>query len=189
MGGLPVHKKDNKTSINPILPVGNRTRTLPVLVWPEKKCQPGNLLMDMVDPVVEAGEVRLVVVPDLPRISLSINNNYRVSCPGQLNRPSNLGVKSVRDKDIYVLSPVNVCCPVASPVLYVTNTTRQSQKIDVRPSLRSEREIKCVKSASVVGHCVAVPTVLNVPNVAHVQWEVVYKPFSRLSLSLAQIQR
>ena len=50
------HKKQ-QTGINPILPVTDKIRTLSVLlVWPEKKCQPGKLLMDVVDPVVEAGE-------------------------------------------------------------------------------------------------------------------------------------
>ena len=64
---------------------------------------------------------------------------------------------------------MNVICPVANPVFSVTNTTRLSQKKDVSPSLKSKKKIKCVKSASIVGHCVSVPTVANVPIVAHVQ--------------------
>ena len=60
-------------------------------------------------------------------------------------------------------------CPVVSPVLSVTNTTMQSHKKDVSLSLKSQKEIKCLKSASVVVQCVSAPTVPNVPNVAHVQ--------------------
>ena len=71
MAGLLVAIRNNKTSINHILPVGSRVRKIPVsLVWPESKCQPGKLLVDVVDPVVEAGEDRLDVVPDLLGIPL-----------------------------------------------------------------------------------------------------------------------
>ena len=63
---------------------------------------------------------------------------------------------------------MNVVCPVASLVPSVTNSG-QSQKKDVSAPLRSKKRIKCVKNASIVGHCVSVPTVPNVPNVAHVQ--------------------
>ena len=88
--------------------------------------------------------------------------------PAQPAQSGNLCVGFIRDKDISVHVPVNMCCPVASPVLSVTDT-RQSQKKDIRPSLNSHKEIKCVKSASVVGHCVFAPPVSNVSNVAHVQ--------------------
>ena len=82
--------------------------------------------------------------------------------PAQLARSGNLCVEFVRDKNISVHVPVNVCCPVASPELSVTYTKRQSQNKDLSPSLNSQKEIKCVKSASIVGHCVCAPPMSNV---------------------------
>ena len=121
--------RDSKTGINPILLVAKRTKTLPIpLPEPKQKCQPGNLFVDVIDPVRKAVDVRPAIVPHMPRIPLSINDNHSISSLGQIARSGNLGVKSVRDKDISVLVPVNGCCPVASPVLSVTNTTRQSQR-------------------------------------------------------------
>ena len=82
-----------------------------------------------------------------------------------------------------------MCYPVASPVLSVTDTTRQSQKKDASPSLNSQKEIKCVKSASVIAHCVGAPPVSNVPNVAHVQLVGGHlHNFGRLCPSWMQIQ-
>ena len=64
---------------------------------------------------------------------------------------------------------VNISCPVACPVPSAINVKRQSEKKDIRPLSDAKKEIKSMKSVYFVYHCVCVPSVLNVPNVAHAQ--------------------
>ena len=73
-------------------------------------------------------------------------------------------VKSVVTRNSFVSVPTNVSYHVVCRVPTVTRW--QSQKKDVRPKSKIKSQIKCVKSASFVGHFVSVP---NVPNVASVQ--------------------
>ena len=73
-------------------------------------------------------------------------------------------VKSVVTRNSFVSVPTNVSYHVVCRVPTVTRW--QSQKKDVRPKSKIKSQIKCVKSASFVGHFVSAP---NVPNVASVQ--------------------
>ena len=76
-------------------------------------------------------------------------------------------VQSVITRNFFVSVPTNVSYHVVCRVPTVTRW--QSQKKDVRPKLKIKSQIKCVKSASFVGHFVSAPNVPNVPNVASVQ--------------------
>ena len=96
----------------------------------------------------------------------SINDNYCKSSPVPVARPVS-SVKSVITRNSFVSVPTNVSYHVVCRVPTVTRW--QSQKKDVRPKSKIKSQIKCVKSASFVGHFVSAPNVLNVPNVASVQ--------------------
>ena len=96
----------------------------------------------------------------------SINDNYCKSNPVPVARPVSF-VKSVLTRNSFVSVPTNVSYHVVCPVPTVTRW--QSQKKDARPKSKIKGQIKCVKSASFVGHFVSAPNVPNVPNVASVQ--------------------
>ena len=96
----------------------------------------------------------------------SINDNYCKSSPVPVARPVSF-VKSVLTRNSFVSVPTNVSYHVVCRVPTVTRW--QSQKKDVRPKSKIKSQIKCVKSASFVGHFVSAPNVPNVPNVASVQ--------------------
>ena len=96
----------------------------------------------------------------------SINDNYCKSSPVPVARPVS-SVKSVVARNSFVSVPTNVSYHVVCRVPTVTR--RQSQKKDVRPKSKIKSQIKCVKSASFVGHFVSAPNVPNVPTVASVQ--------------------
>ena len=96
----------------------------------------------------------------------SINDNYCKSSPVPVARPVS-SVQSVITRNSFVSVPTNVSYHVVCRVPTVTRW--QSQKKDVRPNLKIKSQIKCVKSASFVGHFVSAPNVPNVPNVASVQ--------------------
>ena len=96
----------------------------------------------------------------------SINDNYCKSSPVPVARPVS-SVQSVITRNSFVSVPTNVSYHVVCRVPTVTRW--QSQKKDVRPKLKIKSQIKCVKSASFVGHFVSAPNVPNVPNVASVQ--------------------
>ena len=96
----------------------------------------------------------------------SINDNYCKSSPVPVARPVS-SVKSVITRNSFVSVPTNVSYHVVCRVPTVTRW--QSQKKDVRPKSKIKSQIKCVKSASFVGHFVSAPNVPNVPNVASVQ--------------------
>ena len=96
----------------------------------------------------------------------SINDNYCKSSPVPVARPVS-SVKSVVTRNSFVSVPTNVSYHVVCRVPTVTRW--QSQKKDVRPKSKIKSQIKCVKSASFVGHFVSAPNVPNVPNVASVQ--------------------
>ena len=96
----------------------------------------------------------------------NINDNYCKSSPVPVARPVS-SVKSVVTRNSFVSVPTNVSYHVVCRVPTVTRW--QSQKKDVRPKSKIKSQIKCVKSASFVGHFVSAPNVPNVPNVASVQ--------------------
>ena len=96
----------------------------------------------------------------------SINDNYCKSSPVPVARPVS-SVQSVITRNSFVSVPTNVSYHVVCRVPTVTRW--QSQKKDVRPKSKIKSQIKCVKSASFVGHFVSAPNVPNVPNVASVQ--------------------
>ena len=96
----------------------------------------------------------------------SINDNYCKSSPVPVARPVS-SVKSVVTRNSFVSVPTNVSYHVVCRVPTVTRW--QSQKKDVRPKSKIKSQIKCVKSASFVGHFVSAPNVPNVPNVASAQ--------------------
>ena len=96
----------------------------------------------------------------------SINDNYCKSSPVPVARPVS-SVKSVVTRNSFASVPTNVSYHVVCRVPTVTRW--QSQKKDVRPKSKIKSQIKCVKSASFVGHFVSAPNVPNVPNVASVQ--------------------
>ena len=96
----------------------------------------------------------------------SINDNYCKSSPVPVVRPVS-SVKSVVTRNSFVSVPTNVSYHVVCRVPTVTRW--QSQKKDVKPKSKIKSQIKCVKSASFVGHFVSAPNVPNVPNVASVQ--------------------
>ena len=79
---------------------------------------------------------------------------------------SKINVINVREQNFSVSVQQPVFCPVASPVLFVVKRG-QSQKKDTSPSSRVRQEIKFVKDAFSVDHCVFAPIAQNVLNVVN----------------------
>ena len=80
---------------------------------------------------------------------------------------SKINVINVREQNFSVSDQQPVFCPVASPVPFVVNVRGQSQKKDTSPSSRVRQEIKFVKDAFSVDHCVFAPIAPNVLNVVN----------------------
>ena len=80
---------------------------------------------------------------------------------------SKINVINVREQNFSVSVHQPVFCPVASPVPFVVNVRGQSQKKDTSPSSRVRQEIKFVKDAFSVDHCVFAPIAPNVLNVVN----------------------
>ena len=99
---------------------------------------------------------------------LSTNDNYCVIDPVLVTRSLNV-VPSVTETNKTVIAQTNVTCSVVSHVHFATKSLRQPQKKGLSPPLRDKVEINSVKCVSFVDHCVSVPTVPNVPSVAHAQ--------------------
>ena len=79
-------------------------------------------------------------------------------------RPNKI-VLNVERQNFSVSVQQAVLCPVASPVPFVLSVRGQSQKKDTSPSLKMKQEIKFVKDAFSVDHCVFAPVVPNALNV------------------------
>ena len=58
------------------------------------------------------------------------------------------GVRNVQRQDFSVTVQPHVLFPVVSPVHFVQDMERQSQKKDTSPSLKTKREINIVKGVS-----------------------------------------
>ena len=80
---------------------------------------------------------------------------------------SKINVINVREQNFSVSVHQPVFCPVASPVPFVVNVRGQSQKKDTSPSSKVRQEIKFVKDAFSVDHCVFAPIAPNVLNVVN----------------------
>ena len=80
---------------------------------------------------------------------------------------SKINVINVIEQNFSVSVQQLVFCPVASPVPFVVNVRGQSQKKDASPSSRVRQEIKFVKDAFSVDHCVFAPIAQNVLNVVN----------------------
>ena len=80
---------------------------------------------------------------------------------------SKINVINVIEQNFSVSVQQPVFCPVASPVPFVVNVRGQSQKKDTSPSSRVRQEIKFVKDAFSVDHCVFAPIAQNVLNVVN----------------------
>ena len=104
--------------------------------------------------------------PALLGIKGSINDNYCVLSPVAVARPSK-SVLNVERQNFSVSVQQAVLCPVASPVPFVLSVRGQSQKKDGSPSLKMKQEIKFVKDAFSVDHCVFAPVVPNAHNVVN----------------------
>ena len=100
--------------------------------------------------------------PALLRKQHSTNDNYCIVNPVSVAR-SVACVPNVQKQDFSVTVQPPVLCPVVSPVHFVQE--RQSQKKDIRPSLKTKGKIKGV---SIVDHCFC-PKCSQCPNVAHAQ--------------------
>ena len=81
----------------------------------------------------------------------------------------NKSVLNVERQNFSVSVQQAVLCPIASPVPFVLSVRGQSQKKDTSPSLKMKQEIKFVKDAFSVDHCVFAPVVPNAHNVVNVQ--------------------
>ena len=121
----------------------------------------------MVEQEAEAGEVSPDAVPALLGIRGSINDNYCVLSPVAVARP-NKSVLNVERENFSVSVQQAVLCPVVSHVPFVLSVRGQSQKKDTSPSLKMKQEIKFVKDAFSVDHCVFAPVVPNAHNVVNV---------------------
>ena len=104
--------------------------------------------------------------PALLRIKGSINDNYCFLSPVAVARPSK-SVSNVERQNFSVSVQQPVLCPVASPVPFVLSVRGQSQKKDGSPSSKVKQEIKFVKDAFSVDHCVFAPVVPNAHNVVN----------------------
>ena len=98
----------------------------------------------------------------------SINDSYCIINPVP-EAQSVSYVRNITDKDFSVTVPILVSCPVFSPVSSASECKRPSQKKDTSPLSKQLKEIKSVKSASIVDHCVLATTVGYVPSVTHAQ--------------------
>ena len=107
--------------------LGGRTRKVPDhLVRLERICGPGRVLAVVADPRVGAEVVSLEVVPEPPKTTHSINDNYCVIDPVPVARSLNV-VEVAKDKNISVNVQVNVSCPVVCPVPSAISVKRLSQ--------------------------------------------------------------
>ena len=79
----------------------------------------------------------------------------------------NKSVLNVERQNFSVSVQQAVLCPVASPVPFVLSVRGHSQKKDTSPSLKMKQEIKFVKDAFSVDHCVFAPVVPNAHNVVN----------------------
>ena len=160
MGGSPVGTNEVRLGSNHTPQVGKGKITPNLLATLGKTCQPGRVLAPGVGPEVEAVEVLLAVVPEVPRTVTSINDNYGVTDPVLTTRSLNV-VCLETPKTVNIHSTVN--CSVASHAPFVTNSVRQPQKKGLSP-LSEIKEINSVNCVSFVDHCVSAPTVPNAPN-------------------------
>ena len=165
--GSPEIKSDNKPDISLTLLTGNQVR-IPLIpeIPPVKTCRLGSPLGVVVEQEAEAEEVSPDAAPALLRIKGSINDNYCILSPVAVARPSK-SVLNVERQNFSVSVQQAVLCPVASPVPFVLSVRGQSQKKDGSPSLKVKQEIKFVKDAFSVDHCVFAPVVPNAHNVVN----------------------
>ena len=161
--GSPEIKNDNKPDISLTLLTGNQVK-IPLIpeIPPVKTCRLGSPLGVVVEQEAEV-EVSPDAGPALLGIKGSINDNYCVLSPVAVARPSR-SVLNVERQNFSVSVQQAVLCPVASPVPFVLSVRGQSQKKDGSPSLKMKQEIKFVKDAFSVDHCVFAP----VPNAHNV---------------------
>ena len=110
-----------------------------------KICRPGRVLGGVADPEVGAEVVSLDTVPEAPKTTHNINDNYCVVDQVPVARSLNVA-KCVKNKNISVNAQVNVSCPVVGHVPSAISFKRQSQKKDVRPLSNIKKERKSVKS-------------------------------------------
>ena len=98
MGGSPVGTRNrSKTDTSLTQLVGKPTRLLNQRVSLERICRPGKVSEDAADPAVGTEGVRLDAVPETPKTTHNINNNYCVVDPVAATRSLNV-VPSVKDK-------------------------------------------------------------------------------------------
>ena len=165
MGSRVAIRSKTDSNLTPL--VGSQDRKPLKPVDPQlKTCPPGNPLGDAAGLEAEEGEVSPVVAPALLEIRGSINDNYCVPNPVPVARPEK-NVRSVRGQNFSVSVRQPVFCPVVSPVPFVLSVRGQSQKKDGSPSSKVKQEIKFVKDAFSVDHCVFAPVVPNAYNVVN----------------------
>ena len=164
VGSLEI-KSDNKLDISLTLLAGNQVRIqLIPEIPPVKTCWLGSPLGVVAEQ--EAEEVSPDAAPALLRIKGSINDNYCFLSPVAVARPSK-SVSNVERQNFSVSVQQPVLGPVASPVPFVLSVRGQSQKKDGSPSSKVKQEIKFVKDAFSVDHCVFAPVVPNAHNVVN----------------------
>ena len=163
MGGSPVDTREVRYDSSHT-PLVGKVRIVPkALVTRGRTCQPGTVLAAGVGPVVEAVEVLLTAVREVPGTITNINDNYCVTDPVLTTRSMNV-VLLKNPQTVNIHSDVN--CSVASLVPFITNSVRQPQKKGLSP-LSKNKEMNSVNCVSFVGHCVSVAPVPNARNVVH----------------------
>ena len=156
--GSPEIKSDNKPDINLTLLAGNQVKILLIPETPPvKTCRLGNHLEDVVEQEAEAGEVNPDVVPALLGIRGSINDNYCVPSPVAVARPNKSVLNVERQNFSVSTSCVMSCCQSCTFCLKCERAVTK----DTSPSLKMKQEIKLVKDAFSVDHCVFAPVVPN----------------------------
>ena len=161
---MPPGTKKVRPDINLTLLAGKDKNLPNPLATLRRICEPGRVLVHVVEAEVGNVEVPLTAGPEVPKIPNNINDNYCVNNPALRSRAVN-GVLSRSQQTFNVQQNVNFS--VVSTVHFAKNSIRQPQKKGLSPHVESKVQIKSVNCVSFVDHCVSVPSVPNVHNVVY----------------------
>ena len=125
MGGLLVGTRKVRPGISHTLLAGRDKNLQNLRATLVRICQPGRVLVPVVEAVVGAVEVPLTVVLEVPRTLNNTNDNYCVEIPVVSSRAVNCVIPQIQ-KTLNVHQ--NVDFSVVSPVHFATNTVKQPQK-------------------------------------------------------------
>ena len=139
MGGSPVGTNEVRLGSNHTPQVGKDKITPNLLATLGKTCQPGRVLAPGVGPEVEAVEVLLTSVPEVPRTVTSINDNYGVTDLFLTTRSLNVVCLENPDGQ-YLFNCKLFCCQSCT---FCNKQCKAATKERLKSSLRNQRNKFC----------------------------------------------